>query len=93
MTQEAHAGHSHGEPGYHYEPTTKEGPVIYTHPDCTFSQEALASMMADGIPFKEIDISKVFGAFKDLEKYTNGERITPVIVENGQVTIGWNGFG
>ena len=93
MTQEAHAGHDHGTADYHYEPTTKEGPVIYTHPDCNFSSEAVTSMTADGIAFKEIDISKVFGAFKELEKLTNGERITPVIVENGQVTIGWNGFG
>lgn len=97
MTQEAQHGHDHGTAGYHYKPMTQEAQesaiVIYTHPDCNFSTEAVTSMTADGIAFKEIDISKVFGAFKELEKLTNGERITPVIVENGQVTIGWNGFG
>ena len=67
--------------------------VIYTHPECEFSAAAKAEFQELGIPFKEIDISKVPGAAEELERLTGGERITPVIVEGGRVTIGYKGMG
>jgi glutaredoxin len=43
------------------------------------------------VEFLEIDVSKQRDKVPELLKLTKGERITPVIVENGQVTIGFRG--
>ena len=67
--------------------------TIYTHPDCTYSQAAKADLERDEIPFKEVDVTVVPGSIEKLEELTNGERITPVIVEGDQVTVGYGGVG
>ena len=43
------------------------------------------------VPYTDIDLSKEQDKVADLLKLTNWERVTPVIVENGQVTIGFKG--
>ena len=42
-------------------------------------------------PYTEIDLSKQPEMIPSLLELTNGERITPVIVNNGEVTIGYKG--
>tara|TARA_A100001037_G_C15153961_1_gene642152 strand:- start:6101 stop:6331 length:231 start_codon:yes stop_codon:yes gene_type:complete len=73
-------------------PDTDTGNIlIYTHPDCAFSAAAKADYRRSKIAYTEIDVSQQPEQIPDLEKLTNGERITPVIVENGTVTIGYKG--
>lgn len=67
--------------------------VIYTHPDCEFSAAAKYDMERLGIPYKEIDVTKVPGAIRELEKLTGGDHITPVIVQGELVTVGYGGLG
>ena len=67
--------------------------TIYTHPDCTYSTAAKIEFRERGISYKEIDVSLHPEAVPDLERLTGGERITPVIVENGQVIVGFKGVG
>ena len=67
--------------------------TIYTHPDCAYSQAALADLQKDGIPFNQIDVTLVDGATEELERLTGGERITPVIIEGELVTVGYGGVG
>ena len=67
--------------------------TIYTHPDCPYSAAAKADFAKLQIEFHEIDVSINHGAIEDLEKLTGGERITPVIVEGDNVTIGYYGVG
>ena len=43
------------------------------------------------VDFIEIDVSKQREKIPDLEKLTGGERLTPVMVENGNVIIGYKG--
>ena len=43
------------------------------------------------IDYAEIDISKKPDQLPALLELTNGERVTPVIVEDGVVTIGFKG--
>ena len=43
------------------------------------------------ITYTEIDLGAQPDKIPDLTALTDGERITPVIVENGQVTIGFKG--
>lgn len=65
--------------------------IIYTHPDCAFSGAAKMDFRQRGIPFVEIDVSKEKDKVDDLLSLTGGERVTPVIVENGEATIGFKG--
>ena len=67
--------------------------IIYTHPDCTYSSAAKIEFKERGISYKEIDVALHPEAVPELERLTGGERITPVIVENGQVTVGFKGIG
>ena len=66
--------------------------IIYTHPDCHVSQMAKAEFTRDSIPYKEIDISIVRGAFRELEGLTGGQRVTPVIIDGDKITIGYGGM-
>jgi glutaredoxin len=43
------------------------------------------------VQYVEIDISKQPDRIPELLEFSNGERVTPVIVENGQVIIGFKG--
>ena len=65
--------------------------VIYTHPDCAYSAAAKMDYRKRNVAFLEIDVSKEGDKIPDLLKLTNGERLTPVIVENGQAAIGFKG--
>ena len=65
--------------------------IIYTHPDCAFSAAAKMDYRKRNVSFLEIDVSKEPDKVSDLLKLTNGERLTPVIVEGGKTAIGFKG--
>ncbi len=67
--------------------------VVYTHPDCDYSRVLKKDLDEAGVTYREIDISIVPGAMQELQRLTGGERITPVMVEDGNVIIGYNGVG
>ena len=71
----------------------KDTIIIYTHPDCDYSAAAKDQLAQLEIPFKEIDVSLNPESLAELEQLTGGERITPVIVEGDQVTVGFQGVG
>lgn len=65
--------------------------ILYTHPDCAFSAAAKMDYRKRKVNFVEIDVSKQRDRIPELERLTGGERLTPVIVENGTVIIGFKG--
>ena len=65
--------------------------IIYTHPDCAYSSAAKMDYRQRKVEYTEIDLSKQTGEIPGLLELTGGERVTPVIVENGVVTIGFKG--
>ena len=65
--------------------------IIYTHPDCSFSAAAKMDYRRSKTPYTEIDLAKQPDQIPALLELTNGERVTPVIVQNGDVTIGFKG--
>ena len=71
--------------------STEATVTIYTHPDCAYSSAAKMDYRHRGVPFLEIDVSKEKDKIDDLLSLTGGERVTPVIVEDGQTTIGFKG--
>ena len=69
------------------EPST----IIYTHPDCAYSSAAKMDYRKRKVEYTEIDLSKQTDQIPALLELTAGERVTPVKVENGTVTIGFKG--
>lgn len=65
--------------------------ILYTHPDCPFSAQAKMHYRRQRVPYTEIDVSKQPDQVPALLELSGGERVTPVIVENGVVTIGFQG--
>jgi len=65
--------------------------IIYTHPDCAYSSAAKMDYRKRKVEYTEIDLSKQVDQIPGLLALTDGERVTPVIVENGEVTIGFKG--
>lgn len=65
--------------------------LLYTHPDCAFSAAAKMDYRHRKVDFVEIDVSKQPEKVPELEKLTGGERLTPVMVENGNIIIGFKG--
>ena len=72
---------------------TANGLIIYTHPECNYSDAAKDDFRKQGIDFYEIDVTLRPETVPDLERLTGGERITPVIVEGDTVTVGFHGVG
>ncbi len=70
---------------------TQPAVTLYVHPDCAFSAAAKMDYRKRKVDFIEIDVSKQPDKVPELEQLTGGERLTPVIVENGVVTIGFKG--
>ena len=65
--------------------------LLYTHPDCAFSAAAKMDYRHRKVDFVEIDVSKQPEKIPELEQLTGGERLTPVMVENGNIIIGFKG--
>ena len=65
--------------------------LLYTHPDCAFSAAAKMDYRKRKVEYVEIDVSKQKDKIADLEALTGGERVTPVMVENGTVIVGFKG--
>lgn len=67
------------------------GVILYTHPDCAFSAAAKMDYRKRKVAYTEIDLSRQTDQIPGLLELTGGERVTPVMVEDGQVTIGFKG--
>ena len=67
--------------------------MLYTHPDCTYSDALKEELNAAGTQYEEIDLALHPEAWADLEALTAGERITPVMVEGDAVSVGFHGVG
>ena len=67
--------------------------ILYTHPDCNYSDAQRDDYRRQGVDFHEIDVTLHPEAIPELERLTGGERITPVVVEGETVTVGYHGVG
>ncbi|MFH1687028.1 MAG: glutaredoxin family protein [bacterium] len=64
---------------------------IFTKVGCPYCAAAKKHYTENGVTFEEVDVHEVRGAEAELLKLTNGERIVPVIVGDGQTKIGFGG--
>ena len=67
--------------------------VLYTHPDCSYSNALKAELDEVGTNYDEINLALRPEAWTDLEALTGGERITPVMIEGETVSVGYHGVG
>ena len=73
--------------------TESSGVVIYTHPECTICVSVKMELDERGKAYEEMDLADHPDRWGEVEELTGGDRITPVTVENGEVTIGYRGIG
>ena len=70
-----------------------ESIVLYTHPDCSYS-DALKEELTDlALAFEEINLALKPDLWEKVEELTGGERITPVMVTGDNVEVGFHGVG
>ena len=65
--------------------------VIYTKTGCPYCAAAMKDYTDRGIAFKEINVTDRPEVVPEVLKLTGGERIVPVIVQDGRVTKGFGG--
>ena len=65
--------------------------IIYTKPGCPYCAAAKEHYDKQDMAFKEIDVYAVKGARDEAIRLAGGKAIVPIIVENGQVRIGFGG--
>ena len=67
--------------------------VIYTHPDCGYSNNLKTDLDSGSIEYEEINLALHPEQWAKVEELTGGDRTTPVTVEGGLVTVGYGGMG
>ncbi len=66
--------------------------VIYTKNGCPYCKAAKESFKKQNLDFTEINVSENPGKIGELVKLA-GVRKVPVIVDDGKITVGFNGGG
>lgn len=65
--------------------------TIYTKQGCPYCAAAKKHYTDQGTEYNEIDVHTVAGAKEKLLELTGGQRIVPVIIEDGELKIGFGG--
>ncbi len=65
--------------------------IIYTKEGCPFCAGAKQHYAEQGVKFTEIDVHKTKGAREKVLELSGGKAIVPLIVENGEVKVGFGG--
>lgn len=65
--------------------------TIYTKEGCPYCTAAKKHYTDNGIAFKEIDVLSTDGAKGKVLELSDGQSIVPLIIENGEVKIGFGG--
>ncbi|MBD3331301.1 NrdH-redoxin [candidate division GN15 bacterium] len=65
--------------------------TIYVKDGCPYCAAAVKHYTDNGIDFEEINVHQVDGAKEKVLELSNGQRIVPVIVDGGEVKLGFGG--
>lgn len=66
--------------------------TIYTKPGCPYCAAALDDMQRRSVRYKEHNVKKDGAALKRMLELNGGRRQVPTIVQDGKVTVGFNGY-
>lgn len=64
---------------------------MYTKPGCPYCAAAKEHYRDNGIDFEEINVIDNPSAQTELLELSKGQKIVPVIVDSGEVKLGWGG--
>jgi glutaredoxin len=67
--------------------------ILYTHPECSICGTVKLELAEKGTVYVEVDLGQQPERWPEVEALTKGDRITPVLLEDGKVTIGYRGIG
>ncbi len=65
--------------------------TIYTKPGCPYCAAAKKHFTDSGIAFDEVNVKESAANMEMALKASNGQRIVPVIVDHGKVSLGFGG--
>jgi glutaredoxin 3 len=65
--------------------------TIYTKTGCPYCKAAKEDFEKRGIQFREVNVTENPGEIDKVLKLSGGKRLVPVIVEKGNVKVGWGG--
>ena len=65
--------------------------TIYTRPDCPYCAAAKQFYTEQGIPVEEINVRENPEAQEKVVGLTGGRRALPIVIENGELMIGFTG--
>jgi len=65
--------------------------IIYTKDGCPYCAAAKKHYTDEGLAFEEVNVSQTPEAKEKVLQLTKGQRIVPVIVDKGEVKIGFGG--
>lgn len=65
--------------------------IMYTKPGCPYCAAAKEHYTGNGVAFEEINVVDNPEAQKKLLELSGGKRIVPVVIDKGEVKIGWGG--
>jgi glutaredoxin 3 len=65
--------------------------LIYGKDSCPYTQAAIDDCRSRKVPFRYINVKKDRAELDNMLALTRGRRQVPVIVEDGQVTVGFGG--
>jgi glutaredoxin 3 len=65
--------------------------VIYGKDTCPYTHAARDHYAATGVAFEYVNVKKDAGQLEKMLAFTGGRRSVPVIVDDGNVTVGFGG--
>ena len=78
---------------YHWRAMADSKLIVYTRPECSYSDALMYDLDKDGVVYERIDLEEHPEHIPEVERLTGGERVTPVMVEGELVIVGYNGIG
>ena len=67
--------------------------IVYSTIGCGYTDVVKADLEKAGTAYEEVNLSLHPDRWGEILPYTDGVRLTPVVVEGDKVTVGVNGIG
>ena len=67
--------------------------TVYSTLGCGYTDMLKEQLDRDGIEYEEVNLSLHPERWPEVLPHTDGQRISPVMIDGDEVTIGFNGIG
>lgn len=67
--------------------------LVYSTLDCGYTDIVKAELARAGTPYEEVNLSLHPERWGEILPHTDGVRLTPVVINGDEVTVGVNGIG